>query len=149
MAGLPSAPNESALDKLDPLRIYVVEALSLGLTLPQMAKRLEPDDPKKRKQLRAQFRKLTRSDKRFHEMVASAARGEMVAGLIPATQALAKRAARGRPDAIKLLYEASGFHNPRVQHEHTGDIKVTLDIPRPERLSVDPEEVTDAEVVDD
>ena len=91
---------------------------------------------------------MVRGDDRFHAMVSAAAHGEMVEGLIPATQALGKRAARGRPDAIKLLFEASGFHNPRVKHEHSGDINIHLDMPRPERV-VDEDQVVDAEVVDD
>lgn len=148
MADLPSATKQSAVDKWDPLRLYLVEALSLGLTLPEMAKKLAPDDVKKRKKIRRQLRTLTRGDQRLQEMVATAARGEMVAGLIPATQALAKRAARGRPDAIKLLYEASGFHNPRVQHEHSGDIKITLDMPRPPRHDPDEDDAIDVEVVE-
>jgi hypothetical protein len=67
-------------------------------------------------------------------------------GLVPATHALAGRAARGRPDAIKVLFEASGFHNPRVRHEHSGEIKIKLDMPRPAFGSDD--EVVDADVVD-
>lgn len=71
----------------------------------------------------------------------------MAAGLIPITDALIRRAAKGRPDAIKLAYEASGFHNPRVKHDHSGEINIKLDMPRPKQ--VESGEVVDAEVVED
>lgn len=69
-------------------------------------------------------------------------------------EAIGRRARRGRIDAAKLLYEVSGVHNPRVRHEHSGDIKITLDLPRPPRQqdtigasSEDP--IVDATVIDD
>lgn len=70
------------------------------------------------------------------------------------TEALVRRATRGRPDAIKLALEIAGIHNPRVSHEHSGDITVTLaSVPRPEPV-VNPnaqleEPVVDAEVVEE
>lgn len=134
----------------DKLRAYVVEAAKLGMKTSKMAKRLEPDDPVKRKALRAKLRKMARQDKRLHALIAQDANAEMALGLGPATQALARRAAKGRPDAVKLLFEASGFHNPRVKHEHSGDININLNIPRPKRLTVDPDDdAVDADVVDE
>jgi hypothetical protein len=69
----------------------------------------------------------------------------MLMDLGPVATAVGARAKRGRIDAAKLLMESTGFHNPRVKHEHSGDIKLTLNIPRP---SFDGE-VADADVVDD
>lgn len=92
---------------------------------------------------------MVKGDERLAMMIVADAKGEMMMGLIPATEALTRRAAKGRPDAIKLLYEASGFHNPRVKHEHSGDIKITLEsVPRPTFQS-DDDDVVDADVVDE
>lgn len=79
------------------------------------------------------------------------AMGELLSGLEGAAEALVRRAHRGRPDAIKLLFEATGFHNPRIKHEHSGDIKLTLDLPRPGVASPPglPEPVVDADVVEE
>jgi len=83
--------------------------------------------------------------------MASVARGEAIMNLIPAVQALSRRAARGRTDSIKLLFELTGFHSPRVQHDHSGEIEIKLTgMHRPPR-TVDQlgPPVVDAEVVED
>lgn len=79
-------------------------------------------------------------DPALQQMIAAQAKGIMMTSLTPATVALGQRAARGRPDATKLLYEASGFHNPRVQHDHSGEIKVSLNLPRPKSVDSTAEE---------
>lgn len=89
---------------------------------------------------------MVRHDPRLVQEVASMAQGEMTVALGPAVVALGSRARKGRPDAIKLLFEATGFHNPRVKHEHSGDIKISLSMPRP-KFDADAT-VADAEVVD-
>jgi hypothetical protein len=56
----------------------------------------------------------------------------------------------GKPDAVKLVFEATGFYSPRVQHEHSGDINIKLQIPRPAgEIEASAEDVTDADVVED
>lgn len=47
------------------------------------------------------------------------------------TVAVGRRGRRGRIDAAKLIYETTGFHNPKVKHEHSGDINIKIDMPRP------------------
>jgi hypothetical protein len=151
MAGLPIATPQSSLP-LTETEEALAECFAQGMKPPKIARLLAPDDPKKRKALRKRLWKMVRSDPRIHNAIAERAHGEMAIGLGPAAQALARRAAKGRPDAIKLLFEATGFYNPKVSHEHSGDIKVTLDMPRPERVpnEADQEpEVVDAEVVDE
>lgn len=65
------------------------------------------------------------------------------------TTAVAKRAQRGRMDAARTVLEATGVHNPRVKHEHSGEVKIKLDMPRPSFRSVDADgEIVDADVVD-
>lgn len=121
-----------------------------GMRPAQIAKRIHPEDKEARKDLRRRIWKLVREDAEFQARVASRARGEMVLDLIPATRRLGKRAKRlGKAQETKLLYEASGFHNPRVKHEHSGDISIKLEIPRPEKVSHVDDDVVDAEVVEE
>lgn len=58
------------------------------------------------------------------------AQSEVMLGAIPAGKGLAKRASR-KTDAAKLTFEMTGLHNTKVKHEHSGDIKISLDVPRP------------------
>ena len=88
---------------------------------------------------------MLETDDRLATELGAHAKVEMLLALVPATRALGQRAARGRPDAAKLLFEATGFHNPRVKHDHSGEIKIKLEIPRPAFES----DVVDADVVDD
>lgn len=88
---------------------------------------------------------MVRHDEEFARRVALRARGELLIGLGPAVAGLSRSGARGRVDAAKLLLEASGFHNPRVKHDHSGSIEIKLTMPRPERQAVD---IPDADVVD-
>jgi hypothetical protein len=124
----------------------------------EIACKLAPNDPKKRRVIRGQVARVVHDDEEFQGMVMGEARGTMIEGLPVATQALVKRAARGRPDAIKLLFEASGFHNPRVKHEHSGDISISLNMPRPapvdnqtagEAQALEDGTIIDAEVVEE
>jgi hypothetical protein len=101
-----------------------------------------------RKNLYRRLRSLALRDPRVAQGLVDSARLDLMVGLGPATRALVGRGARGRVDAIKLIYEASGFHNPRVQHEHSGEINIKLDVPRPSYEDTRSEEVTDADVVD-
>lgn len=93
---------------------------------------------------------MVKSDPKLHTMIAETAHAELALGLVPVTKRLVERATNlGKPQEVKLVMEASQFHNPRVQHEHSGDVKVSIDIPRPVRVPNLDEQVEDAEVVDD
>lgn len=122
--------------------------LELGLTPADIARKAAPGSRKRRKVLRTKIWRALEGNPELQARIAARAQAKMAAGLIPMTDALIKRGQRGRPDAIKLAFEASGFHNPRVKHEHSGDIKISLDMPRPARVD-DDADVIDAEVVDD
>jgi hypothetical protein len=126
----------------------------------EIACKLAPNDARKRKVIRGQVARVVADDEEFQTALMSESRGILVEGLPVATDALVKRAARGRPDAIKLLYEASGFHNPKVKHEHSGDIKIEFaNIPRPPRqenetareaaLALEDGSIVDADVVEE
>jgi hypothetical protein len=62
-------------------------------------------------------------------------------------RALYRRAVKGNIPAIKLALESSGYHNPRVQHEHSGEVSITIkNAPRPVRTADHTE--ADAPVID-
>jgi hypothetical protein len=150
MADPHPAPIKSS--ESDKVHEAIIACLGKGMSPPQIAKHMYPEDKKARRTMRLRIWRMVREDAQFHVKVAQQAKAQMVTDLLPATQALGRRAKKGRPDAIKLLFEASGFHNPKVKHEHSGDIKVTLDMPRPKRvetLDANDDEVVDAEVVEE
>ncbi len=149
MANPPAVQNKSSSELSAP-ELAVVELLAKGKSPAEIAKIMYPEDKKRRKAMRAKLWRMVRSDARVAQALGERAQGQMLLDLVPATTALGRRAKKGRPDAIKLLFEASGFHNPKVKHEHSGDIKVVLDMPRPARVETsdaNDDEVTDAEVV--
>lgn len=89
-----------------------------------------------------------RNPGRLKEAIARQAQGDMLMGLPGSVNALNRRAHKGNVPAIKLHLEASGLHNPRVKHEHSGEIKVTMDIPRP-TMEQDAIDIPEADVVED
>lgn len=97
-----------------------------------------------RRRLYVAMRDIIITDPRILDSVVADAKLELMLALPQAARALGQKAGRGYENAIKLLFEASGFHNPRIRHEHSGDIKITLDIPRPTFEG----SVTDADVVE-
>jgi hypothetical protein len=150
MANLPAPQNKSSTPELSRHKEAAASLLAKGYRPAEIAKMKYPDDPKKRRSLRLKLWRMVRSDAQVQQRIAEIARGELVMGVAPASKRLAKRATRlGKSPDVKLLYEASGFHNPRVQHEHSGDITVTLDIPRPAKVPNLDEQVVDAEIVED
>lgn len=102
------------------------------------------DDRRKFKLIETQAYRIIGTDPEIQRRVGERAHGEMIMAVPKAAAALARRASRGNPQAIKLLFEASGFHNPKVQHEHSGDIKIELSLPRPPAV-----DIPDADVVEE
>lgn len=74
---------------------------------------------------------MVRNDPLMQKAIVERAQAQSLAAMPAAMNAAGKRAARGRMDAVKFLGEASGIHNPRVKHEHSGEVKIKLDMPRP------------------
>lgn len=149
MADLPATTNQSSTPS--EAQILIARLLADGKRPAYIAKLMHPEDKKARKRARARIWRMVRNESEvMAKLIAEEAQVEMMLGLGPATKALTRRAAKGRPDAIKLLYEASSFHNPRVKHEHSGDIKITLEsVPRPSFQGSDDDDAIDAEVVDE
>lgn len=148
--GMPSPPAvQTKSSRADEV---IASLLAQGKRPNEIAKLIHPEDKVARKKLRMKLWHRVRHDAMLASAVGHEAQAEMLLGLGPATKALTRRAAKGRPDAIKLLYEASGFHNPKVKHEHSGDIKIELSMPRPERVETvdaNDDDVIDAEVVEE
>jgi hypothetical protein len=123
--------------------------MAKGMLPMDIARKLYPHDRKKRLACYMRIRRRVLSDERVAQRVREDIQIGMLASLGPAVHALGARAGRGRVDAIKLLLEATGVHNPRVQHEHSGEIKIKLDLPRPAYADANGADVVDADVVED
>lgn len=115
-----------AVSRRDKIRLLLKRGWDSG----QIAQKLAPDNPRKQKSIRHQVRTLISADEEAQTYLSASAHGALIEALPSITDALIRRAQRGRPDAIKLAYEASGFHNPKVDHRHTGDVKLTVHMPR-------------------
>lgn len=136
-------------------QVIVLAALADGKTAPQIARRLAKGDRKKAQQIRAKLRRWA-CQPEFRQAIFDVANGNMILALPGVTDAALTRAALyGKPDSVKLVWEATGFHNPKVSHEHSGDIQLHINIPRPERTQdtlgpgKDPESYVDADVVEE
>jgi hypothetical protein len=136
---------------LNPVQEQIARAIFDGMKPGDIARKLAPDDRRERTKIRAQVRRLAASDPVFQARIGEMAQGHLIMSLGTAVRGLERAAGRGRSDAIKLLFEATGFHQSKQQHEHSGEIKVKLDIPRPPVLDDEgrPEKVVDADVVED
>jgi hypothetical protein len=121
----------------------VIDLMLDGLNYTEIAAALSKGDPKVAKRWRTRIRRMVR-EPLFLAEVQLALKGEEVLALPAAVRALAKRAERGRVDAVKLLFESTGFYNPRsvVDHNHSGEINVNLN------MGGRPEPIVDAEVVE-
>ena len=127
-------------------QLQVVEYLADGTGYRELAERLSKGDPKKKRRWLRKIRGWAADDLVFQQMLGSYGKTELMLGMPQITAALVRRAGKGNVPAAKLAMEASGFHNPRIQHEHSGDIKITItQAPRPAIT----EDVIDAEVVDE
>lgn len=144
MALLPAVISKTAPS--DALVETLMGYLSEGKHPRDIARNRYPrrEDRGRRRKLYVAMRDICITDPRIMESVVADAKLEIMLALPKASRALGDKAGRGYEQAIKLLFEASGFHNPRIRHEHSGDIKITLDIPRPTFEG----SVTDAQVVE-
>lgn len=141
------AKIEKSPKPLSELEEQFLNALADGVTAAQLARKMAPDDKAKRKRLRAKFRYLAHKQS-VQDAAGQIAKAEAVLGVLPATNALVRKASAGRVDAIKLLYEASGFYNPRTEVNHSGEVQITIKgLPRP--TPVVDETISDAEVIED
>lgn len=137
------------LSKLDKI---IMAGLAAGKRPIEIARSVYPDkkDQKKRYALRRKIIYRAARDQKLQQAIFEYSQGLMLLGLPTVSQAMVGRGGRGRTDAAKLVMEATGFHTPRSKQEHSGEIKIKLDMPRPPRtVDNEAETVTDAEVVED
>jgi hypothetical protein len=150
MANLP-ATTEAAV-QISPFEEMVAKAITDGKSPAQIARSLSGGDPRKRKTIYKRIRRLIYRDDWLHHAM-DVYRRRMAVETMLAGPALAARAKRGRVDAQKLMLEVSGIHNPKVSHEHSGDINLRfIAMPRPDaadQTQLEPAEVVDATVVED
>jgi hypothetical protein len=125
----------------------VAEALAVGHNRYKVAKTLSRGRKVRRAHWLKQINQWAYFDREFQEIMAQALRGELLLGLGQAVQGLIRQAARGYPPAVKLVFEASGFHNPKMTHDHTGEVVIRLDMPRP--VATVDEPIPDADVVEE
>lgn len=133
MAGTPArTPKSSTPIPPTKLEKLLAQAVSEGMTIPQLANKLAKKTGGSPRYWRAKLRRLAANSNYVIEEAAMAARGRGLAYLGPSVEGVGRRAARGRPDAAKLLWAMMGFHNDKVQHEHSGGIDIRVSIPRPQ-----------------
>lgn len=130
-----------------------------GWSPEEIACKLDSSRGKKYRKVKGEIQRVVAEDPEYQSMRSAQAQGAMVHAVPPVAEAVIKRAMRGRTDAAKLIFEASGFHNPKVKHEHSGDISISLNMPRPPAVENDivgdPAQaledgaIVDAEVVDE
>ena len=133
MTNLPATSKQEPRWKA-PLRELIAVRVNRGLNPAVLASGITKD-PKKRKLWRNRIRQLVREDALTNKAVLEHAHVDAITGLGPATRSLVTRAVKtGRASETKLLWEATGFHNSHIRHEHGGEVTIKLDIPRPTRV---------------
>jgi hypothetical protein len=141
---------EDDIRELEPTKLHyvIVDALERGETLPEIARRFAKGDKVKARKNREKLRRMVRTDPLLQKALVERGGINLLTAVPATTAAVAKRAGKGRMDAARVVMEASGVHNPRVRHEHSGEIKVSLDLPRPTFSEGPTIDVGEAEVID-
>ena len=130
-------------DNIDAL----VSQIHAGVHPLTLAKKLHPHDRIARRRTYWRLAKAAVGDPRVAERLNARLQLDMMVGLGPTLKNLIHQASTRRdPANIKLLLEATGFHNTKVQHQHSGEITVKIDVPRPTFVQ---DSVIDATVVED
>jgi hypothetical protein len=136
----PQSPDHARFEDM------LARQLAEGVHPREIARRVYPhrEDRRKKWRLYQRLRHVAVTSDVVSRSVGEETKLELLMALVPAVKGLGRMAGR-RPDAAKLILEASGFYSPKTQVDHSGEIKISLNMPRPA-----PEEVVaDAEVVED
>lgn len=107
--------------------------LAKGFTAEQIACKLAEKGTRRYRKIKGQVLRVASEDEEYLASKASHFEGVLASQLPEMGEALARRARRGRVDAIKLALEVTGVHNPKVKHEHTGGVDIRLVMTRPPR----------------
>lgn len=127
----PGPPAEAAASPEDKFRSVIADLLIRGHTPGQIAKALHPDDDRARRTKRQKIKRMLLNDPKLSDEIGVRGRAKLMLRLGPVLDGLLTKAEGGNPIAAKLVLEASGFHNPKMQHEHSGEVAISLNIPRP------------------
>jgi hypothetical protein len=158
MAGSPTTRSGSSPTKPPTnLEKIIAEAVVEGIPLHKLASKLHKKTGRRDlKYWRYRVRYVAARSQHVREEVFLAAKGDGIMALGASVNGVAARASRGRVDAAKLLWSMTGFHNDRVQHDHSGNIEISVSIPRPQATEdhiAGPGKIeegfVDADVVDD
>lgn len=150
MANLPAKREPDSLPQLSKAQRKALTLLGDGHSLGSAARELAKKNGHTEKAWRQLLRRWAATDEVFQRAIALEAHGQLGVDLVRVVKAVGNRAARGNPNMARLAMEASGFHNPKVDHKHSGEVKITLSgIPRPTAGQEDPPTITEAEVVEE
>jgi hypothetical protein len=139
-ANLPARQSQTSDSRANKIR----KLLEKGYTPQQISRALAKRKMGKYRILLSQAYQLAGQNKEYQALKAAEVKGHLLSDIDGIASGLLRRARTGRPDAVKLALEVTGIHNPRMQHEHSGDIAIHLELPRPKAI-----DVPEAEVVED
>lgn len=129
---LQAAPGaERQLTRHERYDARLIELLDRGWNPRDLARKLGGNDPRKTRKVLGRIQRVAARSPELSQKKSDEFNGNLILQLPEMSEALARRAKRGRVDAIKLALEVTGVHNPRVKHEHSGDISISLNMPRP------------------
>lgn len=144
-----ASPLPATQESTPPLARVIEQLARKGYGAAEVAKKLAPNNPRKQKNIRRQFRRIIGERPSIAYEQSLITKGVFLEEMEQAAEAVARRAKRGRVDAAKLMLEVTGLHNPRVKHEHSGDININLKgLTRPPAVETE-DSVVDADVVED
>lgn len=130
-----------------------MRALMKGHSPEKIARKLGGNSSTSRRRIKGEVLYAAAHSQEFLDWQVSQAKGTIIADVDELGAALVARGKRGRTDAIKLGLEMTDIHNPKVKHQHSGDISINLNMPRPGRVenqtALEDGNVVDAEVVED
>ena len=136
-----------------PTRVHKLRKLILkGWTVDEIVEALGRGDKRRERTIKQQIRRLASEDEWLQQHIGAAAKGALILGMEDVTDAIVRRASKGNMPAAKLAMEASGFHNPRMDHHHSGKIEVEFKGINRAPLVVDDiaaEPIVDATVVEE
>jgi len=149
VANLPAKRSPDSPVRLTKGQRLAVELFAEGKTLYAVSAELAKRNSHSRRTWARRIRNWLTLDEAFQSEIARLAQAELIGGTARVTKAVVNRAARGNPNMARLALEASGFHNPKVDHRHSGEVKITMSgIPRPTAGHDETPPVVDAEVVE-
>lgn len=129
--------------------VAIRKLVSKGWTADEIAVKLSKGDRRKALSVMMTIEKMANEDLAMLAGLGMAAKGRLALDLPEAARAVGRRAKRGNVPAAKLLFEASGFHSPKMHHEHSGDININVKVAKRPDPVQDTTAIDDAEVVED